>query len=164
MHLLQVHRSSNYCNKASKRVFPLPESGKWSLWRWRATGVICARWDIFLIACTCWPGFPWPAVTGGPCPPGHWTAAWGREPAIPECCEVALESRPGMLPGASLQWSCHLLRALLCEILPLYPGHMTVNKSLNPPLVSQSSDFKAPLFSHLSLRNAPGSTRVLCLA
>lgn len=97
---------------------------------------------------------------------GHWTAAWGQEPVIPwvlwsgsgQACDSAGSFLIVALPSS---WGL-----ALCEILLSCLGHIRVTKSLTPiPFpVSQSYNFRAPLFCHLSLRNTPGSTRVLHLA
>lgn len=59
-----------------------------------------------------------------------------RSQRAPECCEVALASRPGIWPDVFLQWPYRLLGGLaLCEILPACSGYVTVNKSLNLTLL-----------------------------
>lgn len=160
---VQIDRSSNYCNK-SKRVFPFPDSGKWSLRRWRATGWHLPNRSHILARV---PSGLQPLEDPVHLVTGQQLGAVSQR--SPECCEVALESRPGMLLEASLQWPCHLLGAWLC-VKSCHRALVTwwLTKLLTQLLwcnpVSQSSDFRAPLFCHPSLRNAPGSTRVPHLA
>ena len=126
---------------------------------------------IFLRACTFW--------LQGPSVYDHWRTpsvrslgnSLGPGGSIPECGEVAPESKPGgrgsaesfltvalHLPrGLSLRnpaimfWSCDKLTKALVQLLWRNP-------------VFQSSAFRAPLLCHLSLRNAPGSRRLFHLA